>query len=201
VTRLLVWRHGQTEWNAIGRIQGHTDIGLDEVGVAQAEAAAAVLAAEEPDLIVSSDLSRARQTAAALAAYTGLPVRTDARLRERGHGPWEGLTNAELRARWPDEFERWRAGLPVRVDGVEDLPDVSKRVGEALLAATERAPGGTIVVTTHGGAAKRGCGALLGWPDEAVATVQGLRNCHWTELHSTRHGWRLYGHNLGPGLP
>ncbi|GAA4206710.1 histidine phosphatase family protein [Actinocatenispora rupis] len=197
MTRLLVCRHGQTLWNATGRIQGQTDIDLDEVGRAQAEQAAVLLAAQRPDVLVASDLRRAQDTAAAVAGTTGLPVHTDPRLRERGYGPWEGRTDDELAETYPEEFRRWRAGQPVRVDGVEDLADVSKRMTEGLLAAAERAPGGTVLVITHGGAARRGIGALLGWPDEIVHTLGALSNCHWSELRSGRYGWRLHGHNLG----
>src|SRR5690606_19337304 len=81
--RLILWRHGQTAWNVTGRVQGQTDVDLDETGVAQAAATAPRVAQYRPDLIVSSDLRRAARTAAALADVTGLPVEYDARLRER----------------------------------------------------------------------------------------------------------------------
>ena len=96
MTRLIVWRHGNTDWNAGNRVQGQTDIPLNELGREQAAAAAAMLAALKPDAIVASDLQRAARTAAALAALTGLPVRTDARLRERYFGQWQGLTMTEV---------------------------------------------------------------------------------------------------------
>lgn len=197
MTRLLICRHGQTRWNATGRIQGQTDIDLSEIGHAQAEKAADLIAAQRPDALVSSDLRRATETAAAIAATTGITVATDPRLRERGYGPWEGLTDDELAARYPAEFACWRAGRPVAIDGVEELAEVSARMSAALLDAAGRAPGGTVAVVTHGGAARRGVAALLGWPDEIVATLGSLANCHWTELRRGPHGWRLIGHNLG----
>jgi probable phosphoglycerate mutase len=67
----------------------------------------------------------------------------------------------------------------------------------ALLDVAGRAPGGTVVVVTHGGAARRGVGALLGWPDRVVSTLGSLVNCHWTELRRGRAGWRLIAHNIG----
>lgn len=198
MTRLIVWRHGQTSWNAAGRLQGQIDVDLDEVGVAQAAAAAPALAAAEPDAIVSSDLLRTRRTADALAALTGLPVHTDPRLRERNYGDWEGLTHAEMAAGWPAEFEAWRAGDPSPGAGVESQVDVGKRAAEALVAAAELAPSGTVVAVTHGGSGRRGVGALLGWPDEVVQGLAALGNCRWVELVAGRRGWRLAAYNVGP---
>jgi len=97
-TRLVLWRHGQTAWNAEGRIQGQHDAKLDDTGRAQAKVAARQLASRKPDLIVSSDLSRCSDTAAELAALTGLTPTYDVRLRERGFGDWQTLTRAEVRS-------------------------------------------------------------------------------------------------------
>jgi broad specificity phosphatase PhoE len=197
-TRVLLWRHGLTEWNAERRIQGQTDVPLTGTGVAQAQAAAARLAACAPDLIVSSDLRRAAHTAAALAEVTGLDVRHDARLRERSFGDWEGLTGPEIEQEWPEAYAHWRAGDPVDDAGVEHDEDVAKRVAEALRGLVDRAPGATIVVVTHGGAARRGIGALLDWPADVLRTLGELHNCHWSELrHHPRRGWRLWSHNVG----
>ena len=106
-TRLVLWRHGQTRWNVEGRFQGQSDIPLDPVGEQQAERAARLLAGLRPDAIVSSDLSRAMATAAPLVRLTGLTVTTDKDLRERYGGLWEGLTDAEIRARFPAEHAAW----------------------------------------------------------------------------------------------
>jgi probable phosphoglycerate mutase len=197
VTRLFVWRHGQTAWNAAKRLQGQIDVDLDEVGLAQAATAAPLLAAAGPAAIVSSDLLRARRTADALAALTGLPVLTDPRLRERNYGGWEGLTHAEIADGWPDGFRAWQAGDASPGAGVEPLADLTKRVGEGLAAAADRAPSGVVVAVTHGGAGKRGVGALLGWPDEVVQDLVALENCHWAELAAGRRGWRLASYNVG----
>ena len=124
--RLVLWRHGQTVWNAERRFQGQSDIPLDETGRAQADRAARLLAGLRPDLIVSSDLSRAASTAAALARLTGLEVTLDKDLRERHGGCWEGLTDTEIRGRYPAEHASWNPP-----DG-EPSPVVAERVAGAL---------------------------------------------------------------------
>lgn len=198
MTRLLLWRHAETEWNATDRIQGQTDVGLSQVGRAQAAATAPKLAALHPDLLVSSDLRRAADTMVALAAVTELEITVDPRLRERCYGEWQGLSLAEVKACWPMEYARWRAGQPVRAAGVEEVDDVAKRVCAALHDAVARATGGTIVVATHGGAARHGSAQLLCWPESVTRTIWGLVNCHWTELtFDAVRGWQLRAHNVG----
>lgn len=198
MTRLLLWRHGNTDWNATHRVQGQTDTPLNDLGRQQAAAAAPLLAALRPDAIVSSDLVRAADTAAALATLTGLRVEPDERLRERGYGQWQGLTMTEIADRFPAEHAAWRCGAQSPGCGVEDLDDLGKRVSEALQDAADRHPGGTVVIATHGGAARQGCGHLLGWPVPVLRTVGPLQNCHWTELrHEGVVGWRLRAHNVG----
>ncbi|MFD0823554.1 histidine phosphatase family protein, partial [Micromonospora zhanjiangensis] len=129
----------------------------------------------------------------------GLPVRTDPRLRERHYGSWQGLTMTEVAERFPAEYGPWRAGLRDPGCGIETLDDLGKRTAEALRAAADVVPGGTVVVATHGGAARQGCGHLLGWPYEVLRTLGGLQNCHWTELrHDETRGWQLRAHNVGP---
>ena len=199
MTRLIVWRHGNTDWNAVDRVQGQTDTALNDVGREQAAAAAPLLAALRPDAIVASDLRRATDTGAALAALTGLPVRTDARLRERYYGRWQGLTMTDVAERFPVEYARWRAGEQDPGCEVETLDDLGKRVGAALQDAADAIPGGTVVVATHGGGARQGCGYLLGWAPSVLRALGSLQNCHWTELrHDTVRGWQLRAHNIGP---
>lgn len=199
MTRLIVWRHGNTDWNATGRVQGQVDVPLNDLGRDQARTAAPLLAALRPDVVVASDLRRAADTAAALAQLTGQPVRPDARLRERHFGQWQGLALTDAAARFPAEHARWRAGEPDPGAGIESLDDLGKRVGEALLAAAELVDGGTVVVATHGGAARQGVGHLLGWDHSVLRSVGSLANCHWTELrHNDVRGWHLRAHNVGP---
>lgn len=200
MTRLILWRHGHTEWNAQLRVQGHSDVPLSELGRAQAVEAAPLLAALAPDAVISSDLRRCTETAAALARRTGLVVRQDQRLREREYGQWEGLTMAEITQRWPDSYARKLAGADGADlgHGIEQPADVMKRVGEALRQAAEANPGGTTVVVSHGGAIRYGTFELIGWPADLLRTVQALVNCHYSELRlDPDRGWLLHAHNVG----
>jgi glucosyl-3-phosphoglycerate phosphatase len=197
-TRLIVWRHGNTDWNAAGRFQGQADVPLNDLGRRQAERSARTLAALRPAAIVASDLRRAADTAAALSAVTGLVAAHDERLRERFFGEWQGLTRAEIEARHPAGIARWRAGEDVVGGGVETLDDLGKRVSEAFQDAAALAPGGVVVVATHGAAARQGLAHLLGWPGEQVRTLRALRNCHWIELTlEDGPGWQLSAYNVG----
>jgi probable phosphoglycerate mutase len=195
--RLILWRHGRTTFNATGRVQGQLDVELDEVGLAQAAESAVRVAQRQPTHIVSSDLQRASQTAAALAELTGLPVRLDPRLRERHFGPWQGLSGAELRERYPEEYGRWSTEEITNPE-IETIDDMAKRVAAGLRDALEQASeDAVVVVATHGGSARVGSGSLLRWPQSVWRTLGGLHNCHRTELvHSVTRGWQLDGHNL-----
>ena len=127
--RIVLWRHGQTAWNMEGRLQGQTDVPLDEVGREQAQTMARLLAALEPSVIVSSDLSRAMDTARALADLVKLDVVLDEGLRETFVGTWQGLTDAEIRDRFPDEYAAWRADHHHRRGGGEIESEVADRAG------------------------------------------------------------------------
>jgi probable phosphoglycerate mutase len=192
----VLWRHGQTVWNAERRFQGQSDIPLDATGQAQADRAARLLAALHPALIVSSDLTRAARTAAPLARLTGLDVALDKDLRERHGGCWEGLTDTEIRERYPAEHATWTPP-----DG-EASPVVADRVAGALhriAAAISDGPdgGGLAVVVSHGAALRLGMSRLLGMPEELFGVLGPLSNCSWSLL-GQRHGrWRLLEHNAG----
>ncbi|MDH6551342.1 broad specificity phosphatase PhoE [Streptomyces sp. SAI-041] len=110
--RVILWRHGQTSWNVERRFQGTTDVELTETGVGQARRAARLLASLQPDAIVASDLRRAANTAAELAALTGLDVAHDEGLRETYAGVWQGLTHEEIIARHGEEYAAWKRGEP-----------------------------------------------------------------------------------------
>ena len=199
MSRLIVWRHGNTDWNATHRVQGQTDVPLNALGRQQAVDAAELLTKMRPGVIVSSDLRRAADTAAALGALAGLSINYDKRLRERFFGAWQGLTMTEVAGRFPDEYARWTAGHEVG-GAVETLHDLGERVSEALHAAAALAPsGGTVVVATHGAAARQGIGHLVGWPLEQLRTLRALQNCHWVELtHDSKRGWQIAAYNVGP---
>ena len=199
MTRLVLWRHGQTEWNATGRIQGQTDTPLSAVGVGQARESAPRLAALKPSVLVASDLNRAATTAGALAELTGLPIAYDPRLRERSFGEWEGCTHAEADAGWPEAFARWKRGEEVGDAGVEEIDAVAKRMVAALQdAVADAGPDDVVVAATHGAAARFATMGLLGWPATLVPTLGALHNCHATHLlHHPQRGWVLDAHNVG----
>ena len=197
MTRLVVVRHGRTGYNAGHVIQGQLDVELDDVGRAQAAAVAPRLAELAPAAIVASDLRRAADTAAPVAALSGLQVRLDKRLRERDFGQWQGLRGIEIAERYPAEYARWQAGHEVDGCGVEELGDLAQRASEAFRDASALAPGATVLVFCHGGTAKYGTAALLGWPARILPTLASMGNCRWVDLrHDTVRGWQLRGYNL-----
>lgn len=201
--RIVLWRHARTAYNASARLQGQIDIPLDAVGRWQARTAAArLLGRHEPTRVVSSDLTRARETAAALASAAELDVVLDERLRERAFGEWEGLSGEEIAERWPDEYALWRGGgEPERV-GAETRAAVAARMSEGVaahVASLERTD--TLVVVSHGAALSSVVAELLDLPAESRAFA-GMLNAHWAELVAARNdvrpAWRLVGYNVGP---
>ena len=151
-SRLCMVRHGETAWNAEGRVQGQTDVPLSATGEAQARAVAAALAGERFDVLYASDLSRVRQTAAPAASALGLEVRLDARLRERHYGKFETLTYAEARERLPEDFARFRAKDPDYDFGSgESLRRFNARALECVGEIAARHAGEAVLVFTHGG--------------------------------------------------
>ncbi|GAA4943935.1 putative phosphoglycerate mutase [Nonomuraea thailandensis] len=190
--RIVCLRHGQTLWNVEQRFQGHSDIPLDETGVAQAARAASLLASLRPTMIVSSDLQRANDTALALGRLISLDVAVDKDFRERGGGQWEGLTRQEIAARWPEEYAAWEAP-----DG-EPVTDVAARVATAMRRWAARVDDdGLLVVVSHGAALRLGICELLGLPEQLWPALGGLGNCSWSVLQEGRRGWRLLEHNAG----
>lgn len=195
MTRLIVWRHGNTDWNANERVQGQSDTPLNALGHRQAAAAAQFLLTLRPDAIVASDLLRASDTASALSAISGLTVSYDKRLRERYFGSWQGLFMTEVIERFPEQHARWIAGQEIGGD-VESLDELGTRVSAALLAAADL--GDTVVVATHGAAARQGVGQLLGWPLSVQRTLRPLQNCHWIDvIHDQQRGWQMASFNVG----
>lgn len=150
-TTILLVRHGETDSNAEGRIQGQTNTPLNERGRAQAQALADELAGESIAAVYSSDLDRARETAEILAGRLDLPVVVDPALRERNFGSWEGRTVDELEARWPGAWARWREGDEGEGD-VEDHLALAARVRDAIHRLAAAHPGERILVVAHGGA-------------------------------------------------
>lgn len=151
-TRIIAIRHGETDWNATSRIQGHTDIPLNARGLEQAQLAARALADEAIDAVYASDLQRAWQTAEAIATPHGLPVVRDRALRERCFGQFEGYSFAALEPLHPELCTRWRHRDPkFAAPGGETLHDFAARAQAALRQIAARHPGQLIVVAVHGG--------------------------------------------------
>ena len=196
---LILLRHGETDWNAGQRMQGHRDIPLNELGRAQALAAAPSLAALRPQVIVSSDLSRARDTAAAVANLIGLPVAADVRLRETRLGEWEGLTREEVVATWPTEWDRWRTTSAHNAPpGGESRWQVAERAAE-VVTELDTGSAGRALLVVHGGLIVGLTGLLLELPDESWGALIGVSNCHWVVLHRFGGSWRLHSYNAGLG--
>jgi len=196
--RIVLWRHGQTAWNLERRFQGTMDIELTEAGVAQARRAARLLAALGPDAIVSSDLKRAADTAAELAAVTGLEVVHDQGLRETYAGVWQGLTHEEIIERYGEEYAAWKRGEPVRRGGGELETEVADRAAPVVERSADKLPdGGVLVVVSHGGTIRTTIGRLLGLDPRSWEALGGLTNCCWSVLGEGARGWRLLEHNAG----
>ena len=200
--RIAIWRHGRTSWNAEQRFQGQTDIELDEVGIAQAQRAASMLASLPPSAIISSDLTRTRQTASPLVAITGIEPAYDEGLRETFAGEWEGKTRPVLLDEYGDALHRWSADPLMRAGGHgETRVEVADRVVAAIDRGLAGLPDdGVLIVVTHGGAARAGIGRLLGLPPEHWGALGVLTNCSWSVLlENTSQGpdWRLQEYNAG----
>ena len=196
--RVVLVRHGQTAWNAEGRAQGHTDIGLDDTGRRQAEAMAPVLADLDPALLVTSDLARARETTAFLEKQTGLTAVEDARWREYDLGERTGLTLAEFGQRVGVEFDGWwDVHAHVEVPGAESPEELAERVHPAFEEVLERlSEGETAVVVTHGASLRVALASMLGWPLETAGGLEAMHNCAWATLAETGAGrLRLSAYN------
>jgi broad specificity phosphatase PhoE len=201
--RLVVWRHGRTEWNEQQRVQGQLDIPLDAVGRAQIAVSAPVLAAKQPAFVVSSDLSRAAEGAALLASLAGVPLELDRRLREVYVGTWQGLTMTEVMAQLPEEYAAWRAGEDIPRGGGERKSEVGARSAAAFFDAADRLPAdGLGVLVTHGGTTLSMLGAVFGWPPGGLSHLGVLHNCRWGVLAEWSGGWRLEEYGVeAPGMP
>ncbi len=151
-THLIAIRHGETEWNCVGRFQGHLNSELNAEGRSQAQALGARLAAERFDLLLCSDLGRALQTASAIAMHTGHEILVDARLRERRMGIFQGLTPTEVQERYPGDYARFKSHDPDYVipEG-ESARQLFRRCVDCFTELAERHTGLTLATVTHGG--------------------------------------------------
>jgi glucosyl-3-phosphoglycerate phosphatase len=188
--RLVMLRHGQTDYNLGSRMQGQLDTDLSELGRAQAVAAAEVLGKLQPLLIVSSDLRRAYDTATRLAERTGLQVQADERLRETHLGDWQGMTHTEIDAEVPGARLAWREDATWAPHGGESRVDVAARslplVAELVSGEPEWGGAGEpdrpVVLVAHGGLIAALSAALLKLPVDNWPILGGMGNCSWVQL-------------------
>jgi len=201
--RLVLVRHGQTDFNAEGRMQGHLDSELTEFGVAQVRRAAAVLARFDPARLISSDLSRAARSAEEIGLICGLAAKLDARLRETHLGEWQGLTPADVDARWPGALATWRADPTWSPPGGESRVAVAARAMPLIDELDQEFaadPPRTVLLCAHGGLITALSCALLGLQPPSWTALGGLGNARWVTVQrragpETR--WRLTGFNVG----
>ncbi|MDG4667693.1 glucosyl-3-phosphoglycerate phosphatase [Mycobacterium sp. 236(2023)] len=189
IRRLVMLRHGQTEYNAGSRMQGQLDTDLSDLGREQAVAAAEVLAKRQPLLIISSDLRRALDTAVALADRCGQPVSIDTRLRETHLGDWQGMTHLEVDAVAPGARLAWRDDARWAPHGGESRVDVADRslplVRELVAQQSEWGFVDTdrpVVLVAHGGLIAALTAALLGLPVDNWPVLGGMGNASWVQL-------------------
>ena len=189
IRRLVMLRHGQTEYNAGSRMQGQLDTDLTDLGRQQADAAAELLAKRQPLLIVSSDLRRALDTAVALGDRSGQPISIDTRLRETHLGDWQGMTHVEVDAVAPGARLAWRDDARWAPHGGESRVDVAGRSVPLVreLVAQQVNWGGEdpdrpVVLVAHGGLIAALTGALLGLPVDNWPVLGGMGNASWVQL-------------------
>lgn len=177
MTVIYLVRHGQSDWNAANRFQGHVDRPLTDLGREQAGELARELAATALQGIYSSPLRRALDTATAVAVGHKLEVVADDGLREVDVGSWAGLTRAEVEERYPGEFRRWVAGGDGWEDG-ETYQQMSARVLACVLRIADAHEDGAILVVSHGGPIRAIQAAAAGM------TVHELRRVSPVELNA-----------------
>lgn len=148
--RIILVRHGQTEWNRAGKFQGHSDVPLNETGRQQVKVTAAYLAKEPIEAVYASDLSRAMDTGTAIAAFHGLNPIPDARLRELHMGKWEGLDFNTVYNDFRQEYDAWYGNPDGVTPGGEGVKDVEARVLDFIFEVSPKYQG-TVAVATHGG--------------------------------------------------
>jgi probable phosphoglycerate mutase len=190
-TELVVVRHGETEWNATGKQQGHLDSPLTDTGLRQAEAIADALAARSFDLLYSSDLGRAYHTAERIAAKTGHEIITEPRLRERHLGVFQGLTMAEVAEKLPEAYAGFTSGDPCYViPGGESERQRYERIVGCVDGIAARHEGRRVVIVTHGGALTSLFRRAMGLPLGAPRTFS-LFNASINTFHVTDGRWKL----------
>jgi len=196
VTRLVLWRHGVTDWNEQGIFQGRADIPLNERGFVQVAAAAPELASLHPSAVYVSPLVRARQTAQAYVDITGATVRLDDRLTEIDVGTWVGESLASVKQLDPVAGAEMAAGRDYRRSPTgETMTEVGVRVAACLSDIADANEEQTVLVVSHGGAIRMGIATILGWPYEASIQLAGMANAAYSVVGRWRGVWRLEAYN------
>ena len=202
--RLILLRHGQTDYNVDGRMQGHIDSCLTDAGHEQAAEAAPVLASLAPDRLVSSDLRRAVDTAEVVGVACGLPVKFDPRLRETHLGLWQGHTVAEIERDYPGAIATWRSDPgwappegESRIDVVARSRPVVDELDAEFADCDDRSE--TVLLVAHGGLIAGLVTGLMDLPTSVWPSFGGLGNCRWAVLarRDDHPRWRLAGYNIG----
>ncbi|NLE98929.1 MAG: histidine phosphatase family protein [Propionibacterium sp.] len=197
MTRLIVLRHGETQWNRERRMQGVADVELNDAGLAQAREAAEELAGYRFDAVYSSPLRRASETARIVAAPHGLPLQLDARLSEINVGSWAGRTAEEVREEFPGQQELYFAGQDYhRSAEGESAAQVGDRAEAAVADIAGAHPTGTVLVVSHGYFAQLLVSRLLGL-EGFGNRLAALRNAHWCDVRHEYGRWYLHAYNLG----
>ncbi|PIF02480.1 MAG: hypothetical protein CR979_01360 [Propionibacterium sp.] len=201
-TNLVLLRHGQTKLNAAGIFQGQLDEPLDDLGLEQANQAAAALAEFSPQVLYSSNLKRAHQTAAAVSKVSGLDISLDTRLGEIDCGTWQGQTYQAVEKQHPEIVAALRNGEDFRRSPTgETEVEVADRVSAALTEILQANQGKRIVVVSHGLAIRVGLNKMLGLPSSAAAKILTMQNCHYAAIRKTQEHLQLVAYNFsGPGI-
>lgn len=172
MARIVLIRHGQTEWNREERFRGRVDIDLDEMGFRQAEAAAQRIAQWEVAAIYSSPLKRALATAGIIAKRLGLSVEPLDGINDMDFGVWQGLSVSEVREKYPELFDLWRySPQRLKIPGGESLEDVQNRVDATINDLAARHENETVALVTH----RVVCKVLL-------CHLLGLDNSHFWQI-------------------
>lgn len=183
--RLILIRHGQTTYNATGRMQGHLDTQLSDVGYAQARQAAVLMEKQGITRILASDLERAQETARVRFKVHAQMLGDDARLRETHLGQWQGRTGAEVDQEFPGARALWRHDPTWAPPGGESRIDVARRarpVVDELMRTHDKWAEGPVLIVGHGGAISALTCALLELQAPQYALLSGLKNTHWSQL-------------------
>ena len=181
---IYITRHGETEWNVAGRIQGHTDVSLSERGREQAQMLARRLATVQIDAAYSSDLSRAAETARVVLGERDVPTTFTQELREYNKGVFEGLTEDEYREKYPELYEPSLANdLDFAPPGGETIRETSARLAGIVQQVRDAHMDQSALIVGHGGSLRAGIVSLLGLPLEANWKF-AMSNCSLTVIYT-----------------